>query len=344
MPSDGASDAPGTATGTQPVVTAEIAAEAAVWIARLHGPSRSPGMDRECRAWQDRSAAHRLAFERCSDTWQDVQGLTLCGYAAAVGGPRPEPPSSSRRAALAGVALAGVSWVAWRAWAPDGVYETAVGEQRAVLLPDGSRVTLNTATRVHAVVTKARRIVQVSRGEALFEVAKDATRPFVVEVADANVTATGTTFLVRATPQHADEAFGVTLVEGQVIVRRAGGAAHDRHEPIVMAPGERLRARVTNVDAPEVPGARLDRPQIENLTAWMRGEVVLDDVSMADAVAEMNRYSNRPVAILNKAAIDGLRISGVMRAGDSEAFARAAARLHGLSVRMSEGRIELDSE
>ncbi|CAM4191825.1 FecR family protein [Roseateles saccharophilus] len=213
------------------------------------------------------------------------------------------------------------------------------------MLPDGTRVTLNTATRVRATLTQAKRVVQVSLGEALFEVAKDATRPFVVQVADANVTATGTTFLVRATPQRGDEAFDVTLIEGQVIVNQAGRAAHGRSvEQFVMEPGERLRARSSGGGASDALGARLDRPKLENLTAWKRGEVVLDDVSLVDAVLEMNRYSKLPVVILDMDTIGSLRISGIMHAGDSEAFARAVASLHGLSVRMTDRRIELDTK
>lgn len=349
MPPDGASDAPGTARKTQQVITPEIASEAAVWVARLHGPDRSAAVNRACLAWQARSAAHRLAFERCTDTWQDVSGLTLSGYAAAVGAaPHDAPftvPKLPRRAALTSAALASVALAVWRPWARDDVFETGVGEQRAVVLPDGTRVMLNTATLVRATLGRARRTVQVSHGEALFEVAKDASRPFVVQVADADVTATGTTFLVRTTPQGGEEAFGVTLIEGQVVVRRAGSAAHGRQdEQFVMAPGERLRVGFVGVDARDVSGSRLDRPKIENLTAWKRGEVVLDDVPLADAVAEMNRYSNLPVGIVGGESIGALRVSGVMRAGDSEAFARAVAGLHGLSVRMTPGRIELDTQ
>ena len=299
-------------------------------------------MDRACLGWQARSAAHRLAFERCTDTWQDVQGLTLSGYAAAVGAV-PQSSSPTRRVALASVSLASVALVTWRPWMPDDIYETGVGEQRAVVLPDGTRLTLNTATHVRVTLTKAKRAVHVNSGEALFEVAKDATRPFFVHVADASVVATGTAFLVRATPQVRDEAFGVTLIEGQVIVRRAGSAAHSRlGDELVMAPGERLRVSA-GVDARDVPRSSVDRPKIEHLTAWKRGEVVLDDVALADAVAEMNRYSNLPVGIVGGESTGALRVSGVMRAGDSEAFARAVASLHGLSVRMTPGRIELDS-
>ncbi|MBL8304431.1 MAG: DUF4880 domain-containing protein, partial [Ideonella sp.] len=65
-------------------MTKEIAAEAAVWIARLHGPSRSRQMELDCLAWQARSAAHRLAFERCTDTWEAVAGISVADAFAAV--------------------------------------------------------------------------------------------------------------------------------------------------------------------------------------------------------------------------------------------------------------------
>lgn len=109
-----------------------------------------------------------------------------------------------------------------------------------------------------------------------------------------------------------------------------------------MKPGERLRMQLPGVETREVRGSWVDRPNIEHLTAWQRGEVVLDNAPISDAVAEMNRYGKPPVVIVNMKAIGGLRISGAMRAGDSEAFAQAVASLHGLSVRRTDGRIELD--
>ena len=215
---------PGAAREVLPSVTPEIASEAAVWVARLHGPDRTKSMERECLAWQARSAAHRLAFERCTDTWQDVAGLTLSTYATAARlqmPDRPEARSNTRRAALSSAVVASAALLAWRPWAHDKVYDTGIGEQRVVVLVDGTRMTLNTATSVSVSLTKTRRSVSVLHGEALFEVAKDPDRPFLVQVADASVVATGTSFLVRSTSDgniNAD-AFGVTLIEGQVIVQ-----------------------------------------------------------------------------------------------------------------------------
>jgi transmembrane sensor len=329
-----------------PRVTPEIASEAAVWVARLHGPDRSRGMELECLAWQARSAAHRLAFERCTDTWQAVSGVTLSTYARAAG-PRNDGPArwaNARRTVLASSVLGCVALLAWRFWPGEQTYGTEVGEQRAVMLADGTRMTLNTSTDVRVELTKSLRTVTVLRGEALFEVAKEPGRPFVVQVSDAQVVATGTAFLVRSTPRDGggDDAFGVTLIEGQVIVHRSSSAEGAAATPIVMAPGDRLRVarpgdgRARGASSPP----RLDRPQISPLTAWRRGQVVFDDMPLIDAVAEMNRYSKVRISLVGD-ALSALRVSGDFRTGDNESFARAAAQLHGLSVRSTAGRLEL---
>jgi len=247
-----------------PVVTREIAAEAAVWIARLHGPNRSNHMERACRAWQARSAAHRLAFERGTDLWMEAAGVNRAAVARAADR-RPELAARSGRlkpwpfavalttAVLAGVVLLG-PW-----WGRDS-YDTGVGEQRIVMLEDGTRMSLNTSTRVRVALDSHRRTVEVLGGEALFEVAKDASRPFVVRASGSEVTATGTAFVVRYTPALAGgrNAVDITLVEGRVVVRGAAdGVLSTENVPAVeMVPGERLR-----VGAAVKP--KVDRPRVD---------------------------------------------------------------------------------
>ena len=333
-------------------MTPEIAAEAAVWIARLHGPDRSVGIERECLAWQARSAAHRLAFERCTDTWQDVAGLTLTSYAraasAAASDAEKEKPMKRRRWALAGAALAVGGVLVLQPWSTGETYATGVGEQRLVVLQDGTRITLNTATRVQVEISRTQRTVKVEGGEALFEVAKDAGRPFVVQAAGTEVLATGTAFVVRLVlgSQGVGDALDVTLVEGQVIVHAAIDSATGAvaASPVVMAAGERVRLRRPIGEAP--PGVpreamQVDRPRMDQALAWKRGEAVFDDVSLFDAAAEMNRYSTIPIMVAGAEAVVGLRVSGVFKTGDNASFARAVAALHGLVVLDRAGRLEL---
>lgn len=313
----------------------QIAAEAAVWIARLHGPERSALVERECRAWQARSAAHRTAFERCTDAWLDVEGLVRAG-SHSVSRPLPMSTGSgrmTRRQAWAVGACVALAVGTWRFW-PTECYRTGVGQQLAVDLPDGSRMTLNTATRVRVRFDRGRRQVDVQEGEALFEVAKDAVRRFVVRVADVEVLAKGTVFAVRFTPRvSASEALTVSLLEGEVDVRGGGMKIS-----AVLAAGERVRVDASSA-GPGIRSGRLlrDRPNLGQTLAWRRGEAVFDATPLAQAVAEMNRYCATPIELAAD-GVDILRISGVFRTGGSEAFAGAVARLFGLRVRRLEGR------
>jgi len=319
-----------------------IAAEAAVWISRLHGPHRSAQMERECLEWQSRSEAHRSAFEHCTATWEDVRGVSLSTAFAAL--PTTSTPASSARTtasrwprwasalALATITFATTAIVTLGAlFALRGVLSTDVGEQRVVMLEDGSRVSLNTDTRVRVNFAAEKRSVSLERGEALFEVAKDVRRPFVVRVAGSEVVAIGTIFSVR----HTDQTLAVTLIEGQVAVRPTSAeAGQSPARQVVIHPGERLS--LGRRDAP----ATVDKPRIEQITAWRRGEASFNDVSLQEAVAEMNRYNRVPIVLIDD-VLAARRVSGVFRTGDNLAFAQAVAALHGLSVNERQERLEL---
>jgi transmembrane sensor len=346
----------GTGAEERPKVTREIAAEAAVWIARLHGPSRSRQMEQECRAWQATSPAHRDAFERCTDVWQDIPriGVATAYESVASGRDASARSRGGRREALlrwittsavaGAVALGAVFVIHWRG---ENAYRTNVGEQRLVVLEDGSRMTLNTDTRLRVDFATSQRTVEVSRGEAFFEVAKDARRPFVVRIAGSEVVAVGTAFSVRyaraSTTQAVDELV-VTLVEGQVNVRAAGrdfGHPLAPAHPVLMKAGDRLLLDEPPRDAVSPVAARVDRPNVERAMAWKRSEAIFDDTGLADAVAEMNRYNRTPIVLLDGLESSGLRVSGLYRTSDSAGFAHAVAALHGLGLHEQAGRLEL---
>jgi transmembrane sensor len=346
---EGASENPIT-----PAVTPDIAAEAAVWIARLHGSDRSSAVERECLAWQATSVAHRLAFERCTDTWQDGARVTLRDYATAtLGGTAAQRRlwPTRRHQWSAGVALAAATigtLAVLQPWRDIDTYATGVGEQLTVLMKDGTRMSLNTSTRVRVEQAAARRTVSVEEGEALFEVAKDAHRPFIVLAGESEVVAVGTVFSVRLAPRSwvDGDKLSVILIEGQVSVSTTNVQKGDVSiaQPVLLKPGDRwrlsepgdMRTKGTQRARPQ-----LDRPPIDQVIAWRRNEAVFDDASLSEAVAEMNRYSRKPVALEGNESVKGLRISGLFRTGDNAAFARAVAALHGLVVYEREDRLEL---
>jgi transmembrane sensor len=332
-------------------VPPEIAAEAAVWVTRLHGPQRSRQMEQECLAWQQRSAAHREAFERCTDTWESVPRITLASAFVASktqaghegrGFWRLAPVRWASAAALVMAVIAGTA--GYQHWRDAGVYATGVGEQRIVVLDDGTRMTLNTDTQVRVDLASRQRAVSIRSGEALFEVAKDPLRPFVVRAGGSEVVALGTVFAVRFTAQAAvgRDALAVTLIEGQVAVLPAAGATGLAPARTVrMVAGDRVRLSGSELGPERSAKAEMDRPNLEQVVAWKRSEAVFDDASLLEAVAEMNRYSRTPITLLQPSALADLRVSGLYRTGDTAGFASAVAALHGLQLRHGDGRLEL---
>lgn len=336
---------------TRPKVTPAIAAEAAVWVTRLHGPDRSPQMERDLRAWQAQSAAHQEAFEKCTDAWLDVEKIKLSTAYETVSRRNPWQPGGGYRgrqrwaAMAASVAVLAVGLFIGRQWWNEGAFSTDVGEQRVVMLEDGTRMILNTDTRLRVSFGNRQRTVNVNSGEAIFEVAKDSARPFVVRVAGSEVVAVGTAFSVRygAAVANAPREVAVTLIEGQVSVRAvpgAGGADIAPASAILMKPGERLRLD-TAPSATSTAVPKVDRPNVEQVTAWKRSEAVFDATAMSEAVAEMNRYSRTQIVLVGKLADSNLRVSGLYRTGDNVGFANAVASLHGLTLKNDGGRLEL---
>ena len=337
-----------------PKVTLAIAAEAAVWLARLHGPGRTREMEHDFRAWQAASAVHRDAFERCTDMWQDIPriGLASAYQASTASGFRSGSLPAGRRKAVwrwittstvACVMAAGAVFVVH--WRGENAYSTNVGEQRLVVLDDGSRVLLNTDTRVRIDLAADQRTVEVARGEAFFEVAKDAARPFVVRIEGSEVVAVGTAFSVRYAPgARLGDELTVTLVEGRVNVRPAAHVAADAlapAQPVALRAGDRLQLDRRAPASVESVAARIDRPNVERVLAWKRSEAAFDDTPLVDAVAEMNRYNRTPIVLLDGLGSSGLHVSGLYRTSDSAGFASAIASLHGLQVHERTGRLEL---
>ncbi|MBS0419817.1 MAG: FecR domain-containing protein [Proteobacteria bacterium] len=293
-------------------------AEAAAWIVKLHGPSRSREVEAAFRHWLAQSAQNAREFEKVTEVWDGARGV-----------PRPAAHRRQRpllvlAKAASVILLFGVgAFLTYQHWTRDS-YTTRIGEQRLVRLEDGSRLSLNSDSAVEVHYTRARRLLALTRGEAYFEVAQNTARPFVVSAGGHNVTALGTAFVVRYEPEQT----AVILVEGRVSVSNTANSSPDASPAVavkqVLAPGERLV--LARNAAP-----RLDSPRIDTVTAWRHGEVVLERTPLAEAIAEMNRYEDDKL-VLDSPAIGDLQISGIYHTGDSAGFAQSVARLYHLEV------------
>jgi transmembrane sensor len=304
----------------QPVPSEEVRAEAAAWIAQLHDEQRSPDLEARVHAWLGESEDHRSAFNRMTLVWERTSEIRMRARGDTVVSQTARSRFTPWAVALAAsLVFAGVILVyRWR----DNAVVTGVGQQQVRMLPDGTRIVLNTDTRLEVNYDEHARRVQLIRGEAWFDVSKRPTWPFIVSVGSQEIRALGTSFLVR----HDDiQDLSVTLVEGRISV--APIARNDEARPQdlkILAPGQRLIVSQNHAST-------VDRPELNRVTAWERGRVEFEETPLEDAANEMNRYSTSHVTVAD-AGVARLRIGGVFRAGDSDEFVRIVTAAFGLKA------------
>jgi transmembrane sensor len=229
--------------------------------------------------------------------------------------PRTEPATRklTRRRLLTGSLAAltvgglGLQW----SIATAGVYTTARGEQRRLTLEDGSRLMLNTDTSVKVRFDEERRRIELRRGQALFEVSAD-PRLFYVSAGSHDLTVRRGRFDMR---RETDQ-LSVLAIDAVVMLSQESGPPKS---VVRIGEGERVR-----IDATQQ--VEHDRPNLNDAIAWQTGNAVFRGEPLAQVVAEMNRYTERELVLMDQRAA-AFRISGVYRVGDNGAFARSLARL-----------------
>jgi transmembrane sensor len=309
------------------IVPPERLAEAGVWIARLHGGELDKAAVAGVKQWLKADPMNERALELCTEMWEESANLRRVVPFET----EKNPPISRRYVGIslaAAAILLTLGFAFWFAQTPD--IATDVGEQRLVTLKDGTRVFLNTNTRIAVRYDARARSVELKKGEALFDVAKRPTWPFVVEAGDREIRALGTSFVVRRD----DMQTAVILVEGTVTVTappplqveaspRASMKEPQGRETFTLTPGQKL----TFVAAQ----SRLDNTSLDNATAWRRGQIILDDTPLSAAISELNRYSKVKLVVKRPEA-QAIRVTGLFRTGDSLSFAHAVAQTYGLTV------------
>ena len=187
-------------------------------------------------------------------------------------------------------------------------YQTDIGERRVVALPDGSRISMDSDTRVRVAYQKTARSITLDRGRSRFDVAHDSSRPFTVTAGPRTVVAVGTSFDV----ERLQSTVLITLIQGQVVIEGA--------EPELTTPTISLNAGqqlvITRDMQPNIVAAD---PQVAR--AWESGRLLFRDESLGDAVARVNRYTAHPIQI--DPSIASIRVSGVFNAGDIGSFVSA---------------------
>jgi transmembrane sensor len=229
-------------------------------------------------------------------------------------------PALRWAAALAVSVLVAASLSWWFMLAGNEQFQTKLGEQHLVVLADGSRVTLNTASKIEVRLRAGHRIVQLLQGEALFEVTHDAQRPFDVYAGNVVVRAVGTRFDIdrRATRT------AVTVVEGRVAMIAAGSATGTL--PVLSA-----RDRVIVDSAGGGAGAVEHNVNLAETTAWTQHQLVFHHRPLGEIAEEFNRYNVGRIEI-RSASLREQEVTGTFRSNDVASFMAVLAGIPGARV------------
>lgn len=311
----------------------DIDALAADWIAARDGEHWDDDRQRALDAWLDESTLHRVAYLRLESAWRRSDRLAAGRRSQGT----LEPPKTARvegrhgrrlrwvagLAAACLLATVGVLYYGAPFGTPGQMHATALGERSVISLADGSRITLNTASRIRVALEPAERKVWLDGGEAFFEVAHDKSRPFVIMAGGQTVTVVGTKFSLKREGDRLD----AIVVEGKVRVASSSGAT------AILTAADTAEA---SADSLHVQHESVDR--LTDQMSWIRGQLTLDGMTLGEAAAAFNRYNSRKIRILDASAAN-LRIGGVFDTDNIGGFTRLLQSGFGLTVR--EGRDEI---
>jgi transmembrane sensor len=269
----------------------DIEMRAAVWIAQREREEWNGEDIAAFDAWLAESVAHRVAYWRLNAAWSRTRRL------AALRSPETNKSAEAvlrvkrifARVAASVVMIAALSaGVVFLLLKPHTqTFVTTVGGQRTVRLADGSQIELNTDTVLRLAVDAHSRTVWLDRGEAYFLVRHDASRPFTVISDNRSVTDLGTSFTVRRDAA----ALKIVVVQGRVLF----DMAEPTHSPTLLLEGDIAIATASSLSV-----TKRTMRQLTDDTAWRRGILIFDRVTLGDAAAEFNRYNREKLVIVDE--------------------------------------------
>lgn len=315
----------------------EVASE---WVVKMHAADVSDADARAFMEWLRRSPQHVAEYLHAEKVFFVLEGAAQedpTDVAALlrehgsnivelqqaedaseieVAAPLPTVRSRSRwlAAAAAVVAMAGASLLAVHTWRSDNTFATGTGEQRRIVLDDGSTVDLNTRSSVKVQFTDATRRIELAEGEAFFSVAKDPARPFIVSTGTAEVRAVGTQFNVYRQPTRAV----VTVLEGKVAVTANDVATSEQHSlptvdpaPIEISAGEEVAVNLNRAGSAVATPTANSNTRVA--TAWRQRRLIFENQTLSEVASEFNRY-NRHQFVVEDVQLGAELISGVFDA------------------------------
>ena len=290
-------------------IAEDVQQQAAEWLTVLMSGEASEAEHAAWQRWRGADPEHERAWQHIDAVSRRFNGLHRGAAAQALAGTEQQAVNGKRRQLLAWLGVAaGGGLLAAQTGAWDGVralradYRTATGERREVVLDDGSVLSLNTDSAVNVRFDASHRLIELLAGEILVSSGHGAgsAAPLVVATREGLVRALGTRFVVR----QQDGVSTVEVLESAVEIRPRDSAG----APLLLAAGRGVAFSRHAPDAPHVIGAYAD--------AWSRGQLIVDDVTLGDFLADLARY--RPGVIDCAPAVAQLRLSGVFPLADTQ--------------------------
>jgi transmembrane sensor len=318
----------------------DIDDQALEWVARQSARELEPDEQARFEAWFAAHPRHQGAYLRARAIQHSLGQLTVqhslrpsAEHLKEEREAEPEPVAAPRRGfMLSGALAAGLAAVSAGVLLPrlfgQTEIRTAKGEFRKVPLADQSVATINSASHLEVQMEATRRRILLKQGEAWFDVAKDKTKPFIVEAGAVRVRAVGTAFGVRRHKGGAE----VFVTEGVVEVWSDAGSAGKRQ----LVAGE--HAYVAQEAAAIEVAAQPD--EVERRLAWRDGKLVFQNEPLSEAVADFNRYNTRQIVIADP-ALARKPLVGQYRIDEPELFADDVRALLNVPVTITEDQIQI---
>jgi len=291
--------------------------EASGWIVRIKAHDATERDRIDFQAWLDADPDHPKAYAKLERTWGAVQSLQHLKGRAAANDTAPKRLSWRNPAlAIAASVILAIGAYAWFAQRPDTItaqqVETAPGELRTITLADGSTIELSGGSEVSVEVTDSERRVQLTSGYALFDVAHDPSKPFMVHTPRGDIRVLGTSFVIRVT----DTQVRTTVLRGSV-----SGAAPRAGLLSVLGSSEPVAATVNEEIVLDEDGAQvipIAAEIIPRRLAWQEHMLAFDGETLNEAIAEVSRQTGWSFE-LEDPALGRMRVGGYV-AADPEAF------------------------
>lgn len=346
-------------TTPTPKWNAQIYQAACEWFVEFRSGEPDESTRRAFHAWLQSAPAHMAAYLEVAALWGEsgavevrsrwpVEVLIQQGradtsnvfpfqqVAAPLPAVLPQVPTRKKRGwvRLAAVAASTLLLVtagtlaAWVVYQRD-IYATVTGEQRSITLSDGSTVQLNARSKLHIRFSEQRRDVELLEGQALFQVAKDPRRPFVVSANSTQIRAVGTEFDVNRRKIGTT----VTVLEGAVVVESGHQIPRHRTGKVLLAAGEQLTVTPT-------ASAKSPHPNVATATAWAQRQMIFETTSLAEVVEEFNRYNRRQIVIRDP-RLDDFQIDGVFSSTDPSALISFLRTRPGIEVTETESEVSI---